>query len=80
MLFSPCSQEKREQFLGAEHGPAPALASLKARLQLLPGWEGWEGHTALDDRILLALGSVAPLLSPAYTFLCVSWTPPPIPT
>ena len=78
MLSNPRGQEKREQLLGAEHGTALALASLKAHLQLRLGWEG---HTPLDDRIwpilahregIPALGSAAPLLSPAYTFLCVS--------
>ena len=77
MLSSPRGQEKREQLLGAEHGAAPALASLKACLQLLLGWEG---RTPLNDCILPvpvpregipALGSAARLLSPAYTFLCV---------
>lgn len=49
MLSSPRGREKREQLLGAEHRAAPALASLKARLQLLLGWEG---RTPLDDCIL----------------------------
>ena len=49
MLSSPRGREKREQLLGAEHRAAPALAYLKARLQLLLGWEG---RTPLDDCIL----------------------------